>query len=65
MTQWRTLKGNRDLIPWDEIITGVQPDHLDKNYEIVETRPATVADVLTAMKIKEMLDERRESFRGF
>jgi hypothetical protein len=64
MTQYRTPKGDRDLIPWDEIIMDVRPDHLDKNYEIVETRPATVADVLAAMKIKEMLDQRREEQHG-
>lgn len=60
MTHYRTDKGDRDLIPWDEIIVEVKEDPTDDRFELVETRPATVADVQAAMRIKEMLDQQRE-----
>lgn len=61
---YRTDKGDRNLIPWDEIIVDVKEDPTDDRFELVETRPATVADVEAAMKIKEMMDQRRGEANG-
>jgi hypothetical protein len=60
VTHYRTDKGDRDLIPWDEIIVEVQEDPTDDRFELVETRPATVDDVRAALTLKKMLDEQRE-----
>jgi hypothetical protein len=60
VTHYRTDKGDRDLIPWDEIIVEVKEDPTDDRFELVETRPATVDDVRAALTLKKMLDEQRE-----
>jgi hypothetical protein len=64
VTHYRTDKGDRGLIPWDEIIVEVKEDPTDDRFELVETRSATVNDVLAAMTIKKMLDEQRERQRA-
>jgi hypothetical protein len=57
---YRCDKGDRDLIPWEEIIVEVKEDPDDDRFELVETRPATVADIRAALLLKQMLDEQRE-----
>jgi hypothetical protein len=57
---YRTDKGDRDLIPLDEIIVEVKEDSTDDRFELVETRSATLDDLRAALMLKKMLDEQKE-----
>lgn len=59
MTHYRTDKGDRNLIPWDEIIVDVREDPDDDQFELVETRPATVEDVKNAALLKAAMEKMK------